>query len=462
LTGIAGVLAPSEAIARSRLALILGAMESRGRINHAQLINGPSGFLALGSCSHLAQERGSLSLEQASIVLDGDSDSLQVEEIGGQVDDKSISEALVSPGAFSLLAISEGRLLASRDAVGQKPLYFGGDAQGMVGFASLKNALREAGIQNPLPVPPGQVITVRSGKPSILVDKSLARPVPTRVSESEASTRLKTLLVESLSDNVPKDLALAFSGGLDSSIVARAAQDNDLRPELITVGMKGQPEIKHAKEVSKQLGLDITTRELSKKEVLEALPRVASTIESTDPVLVGVSVPLFFACEIAEEMGSDCFLAGQLSDELFGGYGRFDQLAERKDAQSTLREIWRSVIAASANDFEPGDKLAVSHHLSLKCPFAFLPFVEYALKLPISLKLRIVQGRVVRKYILRRLAAEWNLPESVVNRPKKAVQYSTGIQRILLKEAKRRRTTLEELLRRLTLENDPLPQGTNS
>jgi asparagine synthase (glutamine-hydrolysing) len=109
----------------------------------------------------------------------------------------------------------------------------------------------------------------------------------------------------------------------------------------------------------------------------------------------------------------------------------------------------RSVLAAATNDFEPGDKLAVSHGLELQSPFAYLPLVDYALSIPISLKLRLIGDGVVRKYILRRLAASWKLPESVVNRPKKAVQYSTGVQKILLKEAKTRKMKLSELLESL-------------
>ncbi|OLC61690.1 hypothetical protein AUH73_06720 [archaeon 13_1_40CM_4_53_4] len=87
--------------------------------------------------------------------------------------------------------------------------------------------------------------------------------------------------------------------------------------------------------------------------------------------------------------------------------------------------------------------------MELRCPFAFLPLVEYALRLPISLKLRLVGSKVVRKHILRRLAYDWKLPEDVVNRPKKAVQYSSGVQKILLKEAKRRKMTVGSLLESL-------------
>jgi hypothetical protein len=37
----------------------------------------------------------------------------------------------------------------------------------------------------------------------------------------------------------------------------------------------------------------------------------------------------------------------------------------------------------------------------------------------------------------------------VVNRPKKAVQYSSGVQKVLLKEAKKRKMKLSELLESL-------------
>src|SRR5207247_4575563 len=169
------------------------------------------------------------------------------------------------------------------------------------------------------------------------------------------------------------------------TLVAQAAMENGHRPELITVGLKGQPELDHARTVSKQLGLDLKVRELSAPEVLDSLPDVVQTIESSDPTLVGVSVPLYFVCEVAEEMGIGCILAGQLSDELFAGYGRFDKLAAKKKHRQAREEVWNSVLAASGNDFEPGDKLAVSQRIELRCSFAFLLLGEYAIGTLITL-----------------------------------------------------------------------------
>src|SRR6266516_7419814 len=430
--------------------MALGAMERRGSITQSATIQGEHGIVSIGSCSHPGQESSTINPEKTSTIIDGTlPGNLELEEMGGEVNAEDLTETIQVPGAFAILTISDGRLLAVRDVVGQKPLYYGEDRDGIVAFASLRKALTKIGITNMNPVAPGQLLAVSKRGSSIVADRSLTRPKEVRVSEHDASTRLHELLADSLGDGVPKDSALAFSGGLDSTLVAQAAKENDLRPELITVGLKGQQELDHARTISKQLGLDLTVRELSASEVLDSLPDVVQTIESSDPTLIGVSVPLYFVCEVAEEMGMGCILAGQLSDELFAGYGRFDKLAAKKKHRQAREEVWNSVLAASGNDFEPGDKLAVSHRLELRCPFAFLPLVEYALRLPISLKLRLVGSKVVRKHILRRLASDWKLPEAVVNRPKKAVQYSSGVQKILLKEAKRRKMTLRSLLESL-------------
>jgi asparagine synthase (glutamine-hydrolysing) len=190
----------------------------------------------------------------------------------------------------------------------------------------------------------------------------------------------------------------------------------------------------------------VNVQELSSSDIINSLPEVVQIIESVDPVIVVISVPIYFACRKAHEIGLSYVAVGQLSDELFGGYGRFEEIALRNVPDDLGGAMFDSVVAASANDFDPGDKLAVAHGLELCCPFAYLPLVEYALKLPASLRVKVANGQVTRKFILRKLATKLNLPASVVDRPKKAVQYSSGVQKVLLKEAKRRGVGLAKML----------------
>ena len=448
MTGIAGIIGADAGKVASKLDLALGAMKSRGSLVQSITIDGEYGSIALGICTHQLERSSQANVERTSFVVDGAIPaSLELEGVGGEVRREAFSESIREPAAFALLAISEGRLIAGRDILGQKPLYYGRDSQGAVAFATLKAGLWRTGISDVKAVAPGHLLAAATNKPvTTLANKTLSSPKELRVGEEEASTRIGQLLLESLAEDAPEDYVTAFSGGLDSTLVANAAKENGLQPELVGVGMKGQAELNHARNVARNLGLDITIRELTETDVLNRLLEVVETVESSDPVLVGVSVPLFFACEVAQEMGMRHLLAGQLSDELFAGYGRFDELALTNRFQEARKEVLRSVLAAATNDFEPGDKLAVSHQLELQCPFAYLPLVEYALRIPISLKLRVIGKTVVRKYVLRRLAASWKLPESVVNRPKKAVQYSSGVQKVLLKEAKKQEMTLHDLL----------------
>jgi len=443
-------MGPDAGKEASKLDSVLKAMKSRGSLTQSMAIYGEHESIALGSCSHQLVQSSKVDIERTSFTVDGAIPAtLELEEIGGEAGQQAFSEAIREQGGFSMLAISGGKLLAGRDILGLKPLYYGRDWSGAVAFASLKAGLSRIGIRDPRAVPPGHLVAVSNKQMTVLVKQSLSSSKELKVSEDEVTARVGHLLLESLAETPPEDYALAFSGGLDSTLVAHAAKENGLRPELITVGLKGQAELEHARRVAKELGLDITVRELSQSEIIDRLGEVVETVESNDPTVIGHSVPLFFVCEVAEEMGMGHLLVGQLSDELFAGYGRFEELALKHHFLEARKEVLRSVLAAATNDFEPGDKLAVSHRLDLQSPFAYLPLVDYALSIPISLKLRLVGDGVVRKYILRRLAASWKLPESVVNRPKKAVQYSTGVQKVLLKEAKKRMMKLSELLESL-------------
>jgi len=443
-------MGPDAGKEASKLDSVLKAMKRRGSLTQSMAIYGEHESIALGSCSHQLVQSSKVDIERTSFAADGAIPAtLELEEIGGEAGQGAFSEAIREPGGFSMLAISGGRLLAGRDILGLKPLYYGRDWSGAVAFASLKAGLSSIGIRDPRAVPPGHLVAVSNKQITVLAKESLSSSEELEVSEDEATARVGHLLLESLAENPPEDYAVAFSGGLDSTLVAYAARQNELGPELITVGLKGQAELEHARQVAKQLELDITVRELSQSEIIDRLGEVVETVESTDSTLVGHSVPFFFVCEVAEEMGMRHLLVGQLSDELFAGYGRFEELALKHHFLEAKKEVLRSVLAAATNDFEPGDKLAVSHRLELQSPFAYLPLVDYALSIPISLKLRLIGNGVVRKYVLRRLAASWKLPESVVNRPKKAVQYSTGVQKVLLKEAKNRKMKLSELLESL-------------
>jgi len=447
MTGICGLVGREADDLESKAKTILSQMQNRGLKSHSfsqSVLDGEK--IAIGICD--SSDAQSFSNSAIPLALDGV--FFGDEQGHGNSAPAGPSRLIQTPGAFAFVTSLQDHLIAGRDIVGQKPLYYGQAEDGIVAFASLKSPLLSIGIHEPSPVSPGRVIRASVRGYETVNDSSLKQPKEEPIGELDAIHALDELFREAVRRIVPRRSGIAFSGGLDSALVAKVARSEDLEPELISIGLKGQPELEHAEKTAKSFGIHANVRELSSSEILNSLPDVVAIIETADPVIVGISVPIYFACQKAREMGLSYVAVGQLSDELFGGYGKFEDIALQEGIDNLGREMFNSVVAASAKDFDPGDKLAVAAGLELCCPFAYLPLVKYALKLPASLRVKLADGRVTRKYVLRRLAARLSLPDSVVDRPKKAVQYSSGVQKVLLKEAKRQGMSLGKMLESFT------------
>src|SRR5207244_12110284 len=161
-----------------------------GALTQSVTVDGKYGSVALGSCSHQLEHSPKVSVERTSFAVDGSLPAnLELEEIGGQAGQKAFSESIRDPGGFSVLGISGGRLLAGRDILGQKPLYYRRDPQGTVAFASLKAALSKLGISNPRTVPPGHLRAASTNRATILARATLARFKAVQVGEDQPAAR---------------------------------------------------------------------------------------------------------------------------------------------------------------------------------------------------------------------------------------------------------------------------------
>ena len=441
----------------SKVDEMLRAMQARGTVIEP-IVSGMEGnrAVAVGICHEEDLPGRQLQVaDRLSRVLD----SIFFSETPGVIPNHSVANDVASlfdsPAAFAFLGIIRGGLIAARDSLGLKPLYWGRDGNGDYGFASLIAPLITVGIADPKPIGPGQVIDLLGSSPQVSVTHVLAKPAQIAVMEDEAVEKLGTMLLKAVSTMVPEGSGLAFSGGVDSALIATACRKVGLNPQLITVGMTGQPELQHAKQAAKDIGLPIVIEPLNEDKVLKAAPTVAQTVETKSPVTLGISLPFHFACQQARGLGLKSIVVGQLSDELFGGYARFEETALKEGTAQADMAMWNSVLAAAEGDFAPGDKVATSFGLELRCPFAYLPLAKFALELPVNLRIKISAGTIVRKYLLRRLGEKWDLPSYIVNRPKKAFQYSSGVQKVLVKDARRTRRRLGEFILQPASEGGP-------
>ena len=73
-------------------------------------------------------------------------------------------------------------------------------------------------------------------------------------------------------------VGVAFSGGVDSSVLAKVCQDIGKDVTLITIGFSSMRDIEISTESSKVLGLDLVHDVLSLKELETGLKKVLATI----------------------------------------------------------------------------------------------------------------------------------------------------------------------------------------
>ncbi|UWG47939.1 Asparagine synthase (glutamine-hydrolyzing) [Halanaeroarchaeum sp. HSR-CO] len=245
-------------------------------------------------------------------------------------------------------------------------------------------------------------------------------PDPDPIPPDEALAGLRAALESALVRVDTEGLAIAFSGGVDSALLASI-----LEAPLYTVGFPESHDLETARAVAEKLGLDLTVRALSLDELESVVPRVARSIDGTNAMDVQIAIPLAFVGEAAADDGFDRLALGQGADELFGGYAKIEAVDHRV-AATTIRGARWEVLAAMS----PGlarDTLAV-RATGIEPIFPFLDdaVVEAALALPSSL----IVDDGVRKRALRAVATDY-LPGSVANRDKKAMQYGSLVAREL-------------------------------
>ena len=349
-------------------------------------------------------------------------------------------------GAYSILVSTEEGLLSVRDPVGTIPLYYA-VSPSIAGIASNKKMLWSIGLE-PIHLPPGSLMSLSKNYVKIEKVKEIIKPRTRPEPIDSEVLKLDRILQSSINDMITGTsfTFLGFSGGIDSALIAYYLKKLEVDFSLITVAIKGSTEVKIAERVAKLLGLRAKVTLFNPADVEKIIDKALLTIEDYNPMKISVAIPLLWAAEIAGKMGKGTFFSGNGSDELFGGYQKFVKGYLVK-GDRVKDDIYQAVINSYSVNYERDRKIFMDNGLDLKLPFAHIDLIRYALALPVEMKLpKNLRGQ--RKIILRKLAARKGLPLEVVNRPKKAIQYSTGVNRVLRKISRGAGMTTEKFLQK--------------
>ncbi len=207
--------------------------------------------------------------------------------------------------------------------------------------------------------------------------------------------------------------SIAYSGGLDSTILAFLGKD---RLHAMTVGTEHARDFMNAEVGSETLGLKTERIELEGLDI----DRYISVLMEIDPKITrrDIGYELVLAI-LLDRSNGDCLVTGQGADELFYGYMR---LAE--DPKLTNKWHMNKLIRETL----PREK-AMADYFGKKL---VTPYLDSGIS-------QILEGVSrdehfsgnLNKAILRAAALYLGLPEKLVSVKKTAAQYGTGIMKRL-------------------------------
>lgn len=211
-------------------------------------------------------------------------------------------------------------------------------------------------------------------------------------------------------------VAVAYSGGLDSSILVALAKELT-RTTGYTCAIPGSFDDKHVAEAAQNDGVGTKVIHLNDAELIEYVRRAAAVLGTLNPVSIAYTIPILCALDSCKE---GLLLVGSGADELFGGYAKYQVATDPEAAMSS--DLVKSMAESQLLQAE-----ATRLGKRLGFPFTDEAVVMAALAVPVQEKVDI-SGR---KIILREVGRALSLHSA--DRPKKAAQYSSGV----LKEMER-------------------------
>ena len=317
------------------------------------------------------------------------------------------------PGTSGFVGAVDGRLV--RDVLGREPLYLdvAGDGDDW--------SFDPTDLDEPELLDAGTVVEPDDERREVW---SLPNPEP-ETDHDAAVEAVRDAVLTSVRTPAQDGLAVAFSGGIDSAVVAAGVPE---APCYVAGFADAEShDVAAARGAAAAMDRDLRVVAFDHDDIERAVPEIVRATGLANAMDVGIALPLYFVAERAAADGYDRLAVGQGADELFGGYRKVVNPADdHRVAAETVRGATREVIDTLPEQL-PRDVLTLrAAGVEPVAPLLHDRVVGAALCLPADLLATDEERKVAFRH-----AAEGVVPESVRGAEKKAVQYGTYAAREL-------------------------------
>ena len=317
---------------------------------------------------------------------------------------------------FAMVVMKNGRIIVARDPIGVHPIYFSRRAKVISSEYSILREYKDLRSINP-----ASLYIFNDQLEPIIIEYYSFSTASLKFTTEEIYRELYSFI--SKVNHTNKKIAIAFSGGIDSSIIASIAL-RIYEVELFTIGLRNSYDLQRAQEVSRNLGLNLNIITVRKDDIEKELTYIKGKVPLRSIMDISIAVGFCILAKELNKRGYKKVFVGQLADELFAGYSKYAKISARHLNKALLHDIAKSHLG-----FERDVGAFNTYNVTPLFPFAQKRLVSKALKLDPCLKIR----NGFNKFILRKLAKRLELPDIVVKGPKKAFQFGSKIENIIKK-----------------------------
>ena len=223
-----------------------------------------------------------------------------------------------------------------------------------------------------------------------------------------------------------RNVGIAFSGGLDSGLIAALAKKYARSVTLYTCGSDGAFDVRAGEELAGRLGLPWKHVRICKETLEDEIRHFIRATGTDDPFTISYDLQLFTVCKYSDE---DIILSGQGADEYFMGCAKLVECADC-DYNAYVKDGVKRLMEVSVPC-----ELSIAKHFgkTLRYPYLEDDVLEEISKVdPADLKPVDLDSR---KKVLKDIAVYLGHPY-LEKRIKKASQYGSGTTDIIRAIAK--------------------------
>jgi asparagine synthase (glutamine-hydrolysing) len=243
----------------------------------------------------------------------------------------------------------------------------------------------------------------------------------------ELLEKMQDTVRETVSDN---KIGVAFSGGVDSSLMAKLCIDLGYHVTLLTIGFENSHDILFSKQVNEFLKLPHQIMQIEESSFVKISSSIKNKIRTSNISWNENCIAFYYVSQLAKNFKITTVVTANGIDELFCGYNAYREAI--REGENKIHQLMVLKLENEVKMMEAVNLITSEFGVRVVQPFLSKEFIKFAKKIPLSMKIKSPDD-LIRKHAIRILGSQLGLPEISLNKPKKALQYGSLIHKAFIK-----------------------------